>query len=81
MYGELRAAQCVLGQSSRGAWGEDGSPEGIPAVGMQPGTEASQSSGGRMGDTASPWEPQLPNLQLTTLQRCMTFPAVQGLAA
>lgn len=42
----------TLGQSSRGAWGGDVSPEGIPAGGMQLGTESSQSGSGRQ-ETAS----------------------------
>lgn len=49
--------------------------------GRQLGTEASQLGCGRTGDAASPWEPQLPNLQLTTPERCITLPAVQDLAA
>lgn len=77
-----RAQGCTVcaWAEQQGRLGREWLPEGIPAGGMQVGTEAPQSSCGRMGDAASPWEPQLPNLHLTSPERCMTLPGVQGLA-
>jgi len=48
----LQSVSDTLGQSSRGAQGKDTFPEGIPAGGMQLGTESSWSGCERTGDTA-----------------------------
>lgn len=47
----LHSVLDTLGQSSRGAWGEDVSPENIPTGGMQLGTESSQPGSGRTEDS------------------------------